>query len=85
MFSTWHLKSFFIPTRYMLKEYNIKGVLYINNGIVIHKTHEIFIMIYKVVDIINTNVVLGTSTPFFKILNCLIIFECNGFMQCQLM
>jgi hypothetical protein len=66
----------------MWKEYNIKGILCINNGIVIHKTHGFFIMIYKVVNTINTNVVLGTNTPFFKISNCLIIFECNGFMQC---
>lgn len=71
MFITWHPKVFFIPKRNMLKEYNIKGTLCINNGIVIHKTHDFFIMIYKVVDIINTNVVLGTNTPFFKISNCL--------------
>jgi hypothetical protein len=42
MFIIWHPEIFFIPKRNMLKGYNLKGVLCINNGIVIHKTHEFF-------------------------------------------
>jgi hypothetical protein len=59
-------------------------MFYINNGIVIYKMHNFSIMIYKVVNIINTNVILRSSMPFlqnFKFF--IIIFECNGFMQCQ--
>jgi hypothetical protein len=42
-------------------------------------------MVYKVVNIINTNVVLGTNTPFFQNFKlAIIVFECNGFMQCRL-
>ncbi len=41
-------------------------------------------MIYKVANIINTNVVLKSNMPFFQIFKIfIIIFECNGFVQCQ--
>jgi hypothetical protein len=41
-------------------------------------------MIYKVANIINTNVVLRSSMPFLQIFKLfIIIFECNGFVQCQ--
>ncbi len=70
----------------MLKEYIIKLVFCTNNGIVICKTRYFFIMMYKVADIINTNVVLGISMPFLQNLKLsIIIFECNGFMQCRSM
>jgi hypothetical protein len=81
---TWHLEIFLIPKGNMLKKYIIKEVFYINNGIVIYKMHNFSFMIYKVVDIINTNVILRSSMHFlqnFKLL--IIIFKCNGFVPCQ--
>jgi hypothetical protein len=61
----------------MLKEYIIKEVFCINNGIVTCKTND-----FLIGDIINTNVVFGTNTPFFQNFKFFIIFfESNGFMR----
>lgn len=60
----------------------MKEIICIKNGIVICETYDFYIMIHKIADIINTNVILETNTPFFQNLKLLIIiFECNGFMQ----
>ncbi len=46
--------------------------------------HNFSIMIYTVANIINTNVILRNNMPFFQNFKLfIIIFECNGFMQCQ--
>jgi hypothetical protein len=68
----------------MLKKNIIKEMFYINNGIVIYKMHNFFFMIYKVADIINTNVILRSSMHVLQIFKLfIIIFECDGFVPCQ--
>jgi hypothetical protein len=44
----------------------MKEIFCINNRIVICETYDFFIMIYKIVNIINTNVVLETNMPFLQ-------------------